>query len=411
MQAFKCALRVMRAHIVFPLVYIVGLSFMGVFMAMSLVAGQQSDEFEPAHGEFAIVDRDGSALSGGIADALGEQGEAVDIADSREAFQDAVAKGTVDYLLVVPEGYGEAFMDAVRAGEGPPTMDTMFSYYSMEGAYFDEAVSSYLSAARSLALAQPDAGQDAVVAGALDAVGHRAQASILQTETSASEADRFAFYLTWSTYTLFAGVTVCIGVLTTTLGRTELRRRALISPMPFLSHNLQVGLACLIVTLTAWAWSFAIGLVAFPAAVAEMTLPGIAWCALSVLAFCMIPLGIGFLLGQCGASIAVSNAVGNICGMVVSFLGGAWVPLSIMSPEIISMARCLPGYWYNEAVQLSVRLGSTPSSEAVVLIAQQLGVLLLFAAAIFAAGLVVSRLRTQTAEAGGNAAAEAALTV
>ena len=75
------------------------------------------------------------------------------------------------------------------------------------------------------------------------------------------------------------------------------------------------------------------------------------------------------------------------------------------------MARCLPGYWYNEAVQLSVRLGSTPSSEAVVLIAQQLGVLLLFAAAIFAAGLVVSRLRTQTAEAGGNAAAEAALTV
>ena len=35
MQVFKCALCVIRGHAVFPLVYIVGLSLMGLFMASS----------------------------------------------------------------------------------------------------------------------------------------------------------------------------------------------------------------------------------------------------------------------------------------------------------------------------------------------------------------------------------------
>ena len=35
MQLFKCAIRIIRGNIIFPIIYIGGLSFMGIFMAAS----------------------------------------------------------------------------------------------------------------------------------------------------------------------------------------------------------------------------------------------------------------------------------------------------------------------------------------------------------------------------------------
>ncbi len=406
MRAFKCAMRVMRAHLVFPIVYIMGLSFMGIFMAMSLSFGQADGQFQPERGDFAVVDRDRGPISDGISEALSAKGDRIEVADDRQAFQDAVAKGSVDYLLVVPKGYGDAFATAAREGAEPPSLDVVFSYYSAEGAYLDEAVGSYLSAVRTIAAAHPGATLSEVASDALEAIGHTAQTTILETGSSVTEVDRFLFYLQWSTYTLFAGITVCIGVLTATMGRTDVRRRSLISPLSFVSYNVQLGLACLTITVFAWLWSFGIGAATFPQAVANMTVPGIMWCALSMFGFCLIPLAVGFLLGQFGASITMSNAIGNICGMVVSFLGGAWMPLDLMSPAVLHVAQCMPGYWYNKACDLAAHLSGTPPLDAIVPILQSVGVLLLFTAVLLVIALLVARMRTRTSTAGGNAAAQ-----
>lgn len=406
MQVFKCALHIVRAHIVFPLVYIVGLSFMGIFMAISFDFGQPSEEFQLDKAEYAIVDRDGGPIAQGIAEALKPVGERIDIEDSRLAFQDAVAKGTVDYLLVIPDGYSEAFRDAVESNKELPKAESIFSYYIMEGVFVDEAVNAYLGNLRTLMLAKPDASMSAIVEDALDVTSQHAKTMIVPTESLKSEADRFVFYLQWSTYTLFAGITVCIGVLTATMNRADLRRRNLVSPMPFLSYNLQLALACIVITLAAWAWSFVLGMIAFPEAIAQISALGMVWCALSLLVLCLIPLSLGFLIGQLGASMIVANAIGNIVGMVVSFFGGAWIPIDLMSPEILTIAHWLPGLWYINSCSLSAHLGASPDMQALIPILECFGVMLLFAAAIFAVALVMGRMRTQTSDAGGNAAAE-----
>ena len=405
MQVFKCALRVIRAHAVFPLIYIVGLSFMGLFMASSFDFGQEAATFEREQADYAVVDRDGSPISEGIACALADQGTRVEVDDSQRAFQDAVAKGAVEYLLVVPEGYGEAFLQAVRAGQEPPEMDVVYSYYSMEGAFMDEGVANYLGAVRTLAVAFPEQSAQQVAEGALDAVGHRVEAQIVPTGSAVSEADRFVFYLQWGTYTLFAGITVCVGMLTTVMGRSDVRRRDLASPLPFGSYNLQLALACLVVTVGAWAWAFMLGLLAFPAAVAEISMTGLVWCAASMLAFCAVPLGLGYLLGSLGASALVSNAVGNIVGMIVSFLGGAWISLDLMTPEVLTAAHALPGYWYSSACAASAHLPADAGMASVLPVLQDIGVMLLFAAALLCAALVAAKARTRTASAGGNRAA------
>ena len=407
MQVFKCAMRIIRGNIIFPLIYIIGLSFMGVFMSASFDFDMNENDLERYSCDFTVIDRDGSDLSHAIAGQLAHHGTEVVIEDTQLAIQDAVAKGTTDYLLVIPEGYEASFVDAVRNGEDTPVMETVFSYYSMEGELVDQSVNGFLGMVRSLATVDPDAPLPDVIDQAADYSSRQAPVSIIEKSTATSKADQFVFYLQWSTYTLFAGITVCVGLLVTTLGRVDVRRRNLASPLSFASYNLQLGAACAVITLVAWAWTFCLGLVAFPDAVAQIAPAGLALCALSMLAYCLVPLAFGFLLGQVGANGLICNAAGNIIGMVISFFGGAWVSLDLMSPEIVTFAHWLPGYWYSTACSTAAHVSAGLGSDTLGVVFEHIGILLLFAIALVCISLVAGRKRLQTSEAGGNRAAEA----
>ncbi len=403
MQVFKCALRIIRGNLVFPLVYIVGLSFMGLFMAISFDFGDSTSDFQRPEYDFAVIDRDGSELSQAVTEVLATQGEAVSVPDEKLAIQDAVAKGQTDYLLIIPPGFGEEFARAMRSGGELPQMETVFSYYSLEGAFVDEIVNGYLGLVQTLSAADPTLSLDEAAREAQEFAAQEAQASILDLATKVSEADRFVFYLQWSTYTLFAGIVVCAGLLTSTMGRADVRRRNLASSITYASYNGQLMLACLAVTLFAWAWTFGLGLGAFPDAVAQIAFEGIVFCALSVLLFCLVACAFGFLLGALGASTMICNAVGNIVGMVTSFLGGAWISLDLMSPQVVQLAHWFPSYWYSHACQLAAHMAPGSAADEIF---RCLGVLVLFILALFAIAALAGKMRTQTSEAGGNRAAE-----
>ena len=195
MRAFECALRIMRGNVVFLLVYIVGLSFMGLFMAQSLSFPGTDEVLDEKSAAFSVVDRDGSALAKGLETFLEDRGVPVAVEDSRQAFQDAVAKGQTDYLLVVPEGYGEAFREAALAGEEEPQMDVVYSYYAADGALMDQAVAAYLSCVRTLVLAHPDRTLEEVAQAAAQAMDQRVDVQMIGTDAGMSEADRFVFFL------------------------------------------------------------------------------------------------------------------------------------------------------------------------------------------------------------------------
>lgn len=405
MQVFKCALNVIFRNMIFPLVYIVGLSFMGLFMAWSFDFGSQSSEFELARADYAVVDRDQSQLSHGIIDVLNLSGERVEVADDIRAFQDAVAKGEIDYLLIIPHGYQASFEKAVQEQAALPKMDMAFSFNSLGGRFVNEQVENYLGIMQSLMLAYPDASLDKLTTDAQEILSDRVPVSFIESTSKVSAIDQLTFYLQWSTYSLFAGIVVCVGMLCSTFSRVDVRRRNLVSPLSYLSYNAQLALSCLMFVLIAWAWTFMLAVVAFPAAIEQMGAIALVWCALSVLVFCLIPLAVGYLLGQMGAADIMCNAVGNIVGLVLSFLGGAWISLELLAPEIRAFAQWLPCYWYNDACSQAAHFGANPSSQELFSVAQDWAVMLLFTLALFGVSLLIGRLRTQTMQAGGNAAA------
>lgn len=152
MQVFKTAIKTVLRHPMYLIVYAGFLSMMGVFIASGLTFGGTNDsEFSPYETKFAVIDRDGSALSDGLAAYLREQGIEVPIEDSQMALQDAVAKGQSSYILIVPEGFGDAFVEAARTGDELPTLETVYSFYSTEGSLMDQMVNSYLGIAGAYA--------------------------------------------------------------------------------------------------------------------------------------------------------------------------------------------------------------------------------------------------------------------
>lgn len=407
MQVFKAGIRIVAKHPLYLLIYTVFLSFMGVFMASSLSFGAPDDAaFAPYDTKFSVIDRDGSALSAGLAGFLDEQGTEVALEDTGMALQDAVAKRQSAYTVIVPEGFGEAFAQAARTGGKAPVLDTVYSYYSAEGSLMDQQVAEYLGIAWAYAGLVEDAPLASIAQHAGDAMRESAQVESVQVKSGSPESQRFVFYLQWGTYTMFASIIVCVGVLSATLNRTDLRRRNLVAPMPLPSYGLQVGAAGFLVMAAVWLWSLALGFAVFGDAAAQISGPGLALMTVASFAFATVPLSVGHLLGQLGVSEFASNAIGNIAGMVISFLGGAWVSFDLLDPAVQAVAHFSPAYWYTNALQSAADMGAA-TPEAVLGVAANIGMLLLFTAAIFAIAAVAGRLRRQSAEAGGNAAAEA----
>ncbi len=415
MRVFRYALTMAVRKPLFFLIYAVGLSFMGVAMALAVASSQPADTAAAVarpQVDWAVVDRDGSELSRGLVEGLAGLGTREDVADNRLAMEEAVAQGQVDCLFIVPPGFGDDFLAAARAGRETPSVEAAYGFVGAGGALASATADRWLSAAAVAAAPDPGAGGAAVSEEAARAAAETVSVAVLPSERAEGAdggVNAFTFYLQWSIYTTVASVVACTAVLFSTFNRTDVRRRDLASPETYASYTLQVAGAALAVTLACWGVATAVGLAFFGADAAAMGPAGLAATLGASLVFCLVPLAVSFLAGQFGCGLGGANAIGNLLGMAMSFLGGAWISLSLLAPEVQAVARFTPGWWYTDALARARDVaGSAGTDAALEAIAVDLAVVLLFAVALFLVALVVGKLREQTAEAGGNGAVEGA---
>ena len=153
MQVFKTAIKTVLRHPMYLIVYAGFLSMMGVFIASGLTFGGTNDsEFSPYETKFAVIDRDGSALSDGLAAYLREQASKCPSKTARWHCRTPWPRSE----LVHPHRSGRV-RRRVRGSRAHrdelPTLETVYSFYSTEGSLMDQMVNSYLGiAARTPAL-------------------------------------------------------------------------------------------------------------------------------------------------------------------------------------------------------------------------------------------------------------------
>lgn len=395
MSTFRSALRVAWRHPVYLVSYLAILSLMSVLVGR-LVADQAAaapSSYEPVRASVAVVDEDGSDLSRALASWAGGRFELVETNGAQEV-QDALARSLVDCVLVLPQGFGQELLDAARTGDDLPNVQATYGTDVQTGVLAAQEASQWVSLAGSAAILEPDAGAGAVGELATQAMGQRADVVTL-TNADAGDAHTTAgatTYFNFSAYPIMSSVVVTVGLVLSVFSESEVRRRQGCAPVSPARLDASLLGGCLVLALGAWAWTSVLGLAVFADELSDVPAANLALLLVAQLAISLTPLSLAFMLSRLGLREQGLNAAGNIGGMVLTFLGGAWVPLSLMGEEVRTVAHFVPTYWVSDAVTTLLGASALTASE-LARVGTDIGVATLFAVAIAALGLALSRAR------------------
>ena len=148
--------------------------------------------------------------------------------------------------------------------------------------------------------------------------------------------------------------------------------------------------------LAGWLWVFGLGVAAFGLGSVATSTPLLGVVAAAVGSYTLVAVSIGFLMGQIGLGQHAANAVANIGGMALSFLGGAWVPIEWLPDSLARAARLTPGYWADRAISGAYEATSM-SANVIGPLLVDCGICALFAVAVFSVAVAVGRARARSA--------------
>lgn len=400
MSTFKTALRMALAHPLYLLIYTVFISLMGVFIAASVSwNSSQLTEYEPYDTNVIVVDRDNSDLSRALTKHLGSRFDLVTgVSDDTYDLADALAKsnsakGSADCVFFIPEGFEDDLIAAARAGEALPKLDVTYGSGTMAAALSSAEASRWISLAGAAAALEPAASDGEAAKAAEHAAAKRAEVQIEQVKVESTAVAPLESYFNFGAYAIISSVIVSVGLVFSGMNEPERVRRMEAGPVSERQRSLAVFAAAAVLTVCIWFVSSMVGVVGFAGAVAEVGVGRVCLALATTLALACTPLAVGFTLSSLGAREELLNGVGNLLGMLMTFLGGAWMPLSLMGSVVQTVAHFVPTYWVNDAISkaLAADLTSTVLGD----IACDLGVTVLFAVAIAAVGLALAHNKSR----------------
>lgn len=396
MSTFKTALRMALAHPFYLLIYTVFISLMGVFIAASVSwNSSQLTEYKPYDTNVIVIDRDNSDLSRALTKHLGSRFDLVTgVGDDTYDLADALsksnsAKGSADCVFFIPEGFEDDLVAAARAGESLPKLDVTYGAGTMAATLSSAEASRWISLAGAAAALEPTASNGDVAKAAEHAAAKRAEVQIERVKVDSAAAATLESYFNFGAYAIISSVIVSVGLVFSGMNEPERVRRMDAGPISERQRSLAVFAAAAVLTVCIWSFvSSMMGVVGFAGAVAEVGVGRVCLALAATFALACTPLAVGFALSSLGAREELLNGVGNLLGMLMTFLGGAWMPLSLMGPAVQTVAHFVPTYWVNDAIGKA--LASDLTSAMLGDIACDLGVTVLFAVVIAAAGLALA---------------------
>ncbi len=416
MTTYKAVWRVIVAHKLYLLIYIVWMCAMMMFMSASVVFSNLSsdtvDSFSSARATVAVVNRDdsdsGRTLAGSLRKYLAASNDVLELEDRQESLQNAVATGYTDLIVIVPAGYADDFAQATTGDEDAPKLDTVTSYTSGAGTMAQMEINDFLASVRTNALA--DAGDVSVktIANVSEDVAEDHQKTVSDGDNDiavvsagekkrAPEATGFGFTVKTLAYLSFVSMTVIISLIIVVFNDADRRRRMVVSATNQTVINLQQILVCISLALALWVLYMALGLGLLAVAGADLsaiTLSSYSMVGLSVLAVILTSAAFGFFIGSFNMGEQGINGVANTFGLVIMFTSGMAFTPSLMPAPMMLLGKMLPGWWYCISIDDALGIGTAASTGvSVVGWAQSLGLLLVFACAFVCLGLAINRLR------------------
>lgn len=341
MKAFKTCAVITRRHLLLLSLYL--FIFTAILLLFTGVMSTNSPtEYEPSQTRIAIINRDGDTpLLRGLEQFLSEKGEIIPLEDDETVLKDSLIYGEIQCAVIVPEGFTEAFL----AGESVK-VDTMTVKMQASSVFAEQFVNQYFSCAELYVRA----GISDLTA-LPDIMGEHAAVELKQYADVREVSSYMTTFYGMLGYVMTALMILSTSTIMMAFNRRTVRQRISCAPAHPAAVNLQIAA---FLGLTALVYTAFMTLIALITMITGNQLPDSRqFLLLTVNTLCLaaISLSISFLCGLFIKSTTIQNAVANFAALILSFLGGIFVPTALLSDQILAVSKFTPLYWYADAVQ------------------------------------------------------------
>lgn len=400
MKVFKASVLVLRKRLPQLLV------FMCIFLALSgLMAqlngsSQQRTGFIQTRSNFALIDHDNTALTRGLHSALLAEHEEIPVAENKEAMQDALFQSSPACIFVAPKGFTADFL----AGK-PTALETLTMPNAQDGYQLRSQAEQYLSLARTQYALNPALSQDTLVKQVQAALDKGADAEVASFGTGGSALGKYGMFLRMVAYYLINMAVLCVCIVLMPYQQPDLRMRNLCAPLKPRSMSLQSALCGSVATVVSWLVITLCSVFAFRAEIQQADPRIWGLTLLNSFACMLLCLSVALLASQLVNSFNRLMAVSNSITLGLCFLSGAFVPVEYLGEGVRTVAQFTPIYWYIKGV--TDILGLTSIDAAALQVVQvDIGIQLVFAAALLCVGLALGKLRARSRDSFGSSHTE-----
>lgn len=344
-----------------------------------------NSNFQSTALSICIIDEDQTDASRALTSYLGSLHTIVDIEPEAEALADQLYYRTLNYILTIPSGFEKELLSQ----HTKYLLTDVKIPGSANGTFVDQQVTQYtntlqiyLAGGYSLADAIEETDRSISDLQTIEKISFDAEGSVTNNRV-------FSFYQ-YLPYIfivmLFAGLAPILVIQ----NKKEMRERTLCSSLTTTSRSMQLGLCCVLYSLSVWLVLMLLGAIVYKASFfTSYSLLGI----LNSFVFLLFSASVTLLLSMFSPNENVINMVSNIVGLSMSFFCGVFVPQAMLSDGVLSVGRFLPAYWYiknNNMLSGASNEVFTTSSYL-----HSIGIQLLFTCAAFAITLGFSKAKKQ----------------
>ncbi|MGI5926679.1 MAG: ABC transporter permease [Thermacetogeniaceae bacterium] len=386
MPVFRLCLKILKKQLPIMLVYLI------VFLVISLIMSsflakeqlQQDRLFTQAKSNIAFISKENTPLVDGFKQELGRVANFIELPDETEALQDALYFRSVTYILRVPEGFTDSFMQ----GENVQLEKTAVPD-SISSTYLDLFIDQYFNTARLYVQQMENISQESLVQYLQSDL---AVSAFVELKTIGDQPlnQNFAnYYFNFLAFSLLSVLILGMGALLLVFYDTDLMRRNACAPLSSSSVNLQFILAILVFTILAWSIMVAFCLLFnYKNSLNLNTL----YFVINSLVFAVCGTGISFLIGNLVKSHNAIPAVNNVVTLGLCFISGVFVPMELIADSVLRIANFTPTYWFVKANNQIAKLTQFDFANLEPIFTSML-IQLGFALAFFAAAVVANKKR------------------
>lgn len=331
MIVFKNYLKIARTYALTILIY----TF--IFLGLNIIVGMYNSsatDYQSTEVNIAIINRDGkSDLVTGLTDYISKNGNLITIKDDQEAMRDALFFRQVDYIMIIPENFNQDFISgkdvSIETMELPDAYNSIYSknllnkYLNTARLYINSNVSEFST------MIEQDLNNTVKVS--------------LNGQQNDIDFSKVTDYYNFANYMLVTITMVVITMIMVSFNEEKIKRRNLVAPISYQSMNRQLLLGNYTVGFLIWGLYVLFSFILYPQAMFSYNGLLLVINSIALMIFIQV---FSFLLTKFTSNREILSGIGNVIGLGSSFLCGAFVPQSMLSPFVISIAKFLPPYWF-----------------------------------------------------------------